>query len=70
MRRITLAQIATFLGLALLAVAVGILLAVHTVGWLPLGEYRAIAVVATAVVAIDLCAILLYRIFLACCPLR
>jgi len=70
MRRITAAQIATFLGLALLALVGGSLLAVFTVGCLPLGDYRPIAVVATALLAIDLLAILLYRVFLRLWPLR
>jgi hypothetical protein len=70
MRRISPAQIATFLTLALVALLGGALLAAHTVGRLPLGEYRAIAVVATALIAIDLLAILCYRLFLLACPLQ
>jgi acetyltransferase-like isoleucine patch superfamily enzyme len=69
MRKITPAQIAVFLSLALLAALLGIGLTLLTIGRLPLGAYRPLAVVLAAVVAIDLFAILLYRLFMAFRPL-
>lgn len=70
MRRITLLQILTFEALALLAVLLGASSSLLTLGLLPLGEYRALAVVAAGLVAIDLWAMLLYRLMLKVTPLE
>jgi hypothetical protein len=69
MRKIGLAAILTFHVLLVLAIALGIGSAVWTVGRLPLGDYRAIAVVASAIAFVLAFAILIYRLFLKVFPL-
>jgi acetyltransferase-like isoleucine patch superfamily enzyme len=69
MRAIGPAQILLFLILLGLILLFGIGSTLLTVGALALGDFRGIAVVAAAVVAIYLYAFLVYRLFLLCMPL-
>jgi len=70
MRRVQPGAIVLFHLLLVLTIALGALSARWTVGLLPLGEYRAIAVVAVAVVLVFAYSVLAYRIFLGVFPLR
>lgn len=70
MRQISPAQIATFMLLLALILGLALPAAWYGVGSLPLGEFRAITVAATAVVGIYLVAFAVYRTFLAVMPLE
>ena len=52
------------------SVALGIATAYVLLSWVPLGEFRAIAIVAAAIVFVYLFAFLEYRVFLRLMPLR
>lgn len=69
MREIGPHQIAFFLVLLALILLLGVGSAALTVGVLPLGDFRGVAVVATAIVAVYLYAFLIYRLFLRAMPL-
>ena len=70
MRQITAAQIGTFMVLLTLILAIALPLAWFGIGALPLGEFRALAIVLAALVAIYLVAFAVYRAFLALLPLQ
>jgi hypothetical protein len=70
MRQITLGQIGTFLLLLTAIVVVALPAAWIGIGALPLGDFRAIAIVAGSMVALYLVAFAVYRAFLAILPLQ
>lgn len=70
MRAIGASQIAFFLVLLGLIFFLGVASSNAMVGPLPLGEFRALALLAAAVVLTYLYAFLIYRLFLLCLPLR
>ena len=70
MRAITAGQITTFMSLFALTLLVALPTAWFTVSALQLGEFHAIAVVVTGVVAVYLIAMFVYRLFLAVLPLE
>lgn len=70
MRAITPGQIGTFLLLLALIFAIALPAAWFGVGMLPLGEFRAILILLTAVLAVYLVAFVVYRCFLRLLPLQ
>lgn len=70
MRQITPGQIGTFLLLFAVILVIALPMAWFGIGALPLGEFRALAIVFGAVVAVYLVAFAVYRAFLALVPLQ
>jgi len=70
MRTSTLAQTAVFLTLLGLAVALGVATTWATVSRFPLGEYRGVVLVLTAIIFCFLYAMAYYRLFLWIAPLK
>jgi acetyltransferase-like isoleucine patch superfamily enzyme len=70
MRQITLGQIGTFLLLLTLTALIALSVAWFAIGALPLGEFRAIAIVVSAIIALYLVAFVVYRAFLSIVPLQ
>ena len=70
MRKITVPQILVFFALLGCILVLGVGTAYGLVGRLPLGDFRGIAVVAAAIVAIYLFAFAVYRLFLRFVPLE
>lgn len=69
MRKITLPQIATFFALFALAIGLGVGSTYCLLGSLPLGDFRGLVLVASAVVSTYLWAFAVYRAFLWMMPL-
>lgn len=70
MRQITASQIGTFLLLFALILAVAVPVAWFGIGALPLGEFRALAIILGMLVAVYLVAFVVYRAFLTLMPLQ
>lgn len=70
MRKIVVSQIATFLALFLLAIALAIGTTATLLGPLPLGDFRGVALTLAAIILLYIYALLLYRLFLYFLPLR
>jgi len=70
MRKISFGQIMFFEVLLLTAIALGILTTWFLLGGLPLGDFRGVTLVVSAVLFIYLYAFLVYRLFLHFFPLR
>jgi serine acetyltransferase len=69
-RKIRFSQILVFSALVAIALALAILTTVFILGRLPLGDFRGLALVVAAIAFLYVYALLLYRLFLACYPLR
>lgn len=70
MRKIVFSQIATFLALFMLAIALAIGTTATLLGTLPLGDFRGIVLTFAAIILLYAYALLLYRFFLYVFPLR
>ena len=70
MRKITLAQIAVFTALAVLAIALSATTTRGLLGKIPSGDFRGLALVSAGVVFFFLYMVLLYRLFLRVAPLK
>ncbi len=70
MRKISAGQIGFFLSLLCLVLALGIGTGVLLLGAAPLGDFRGVTMTAVALLLIYLYAFVVYRLFLACLPLR
>ncbi|HEV8500058.1 MAG TPA: DapH/DapD/GlmU-related protein [Casimicrobiaceae bacterium] len=70
MRRITVLQMLVFAALAALAAALAVATTCALLGRAPLGDFRGVVLVLVAVVLLYAYAIAVYRLFLACFPLR
>lgn len=70
MRQIQPTQILLFIGLLALILVLGVGTTVLLLGRFPLGDFRAVALVAGAVVLVYLYAFLVYRLFLRAMPLK
>lgn len=70
MRKITPGPIMMFFSLLALALALGLGTNYLVLGWLPLGDFRGIALVAGAILLIYVYAIVIYRLFLRYRPIK
>ena len=70
MRKITVGQILVFLALLAITLTLGVLTTKFILGWIPLGDFRGITLVASAIVFVYLYAFLIYRLFLYFLPLK
>jgi len=70
MRKITFGQILVFLTLLVITLTLGVLTTKVLLGWIPLGDFRGITLVAAAILFVYLYAFLIYRLFLRFLPLR
>lgn len=70
MRKIRPTQILAFLALLSAAAALAALTTRLFFGWMPLGDFRGVALLLAAIVLLYVYAILAYRLFLFWCPLR
>ena len=70
MRKIRWGQVLVFLALLSVAVLLGVGTTTLMLGRLPLGDFRGVALVGSALLCLYLYAVLIYRLFLAVCPLR
>lgn len=70
MRKISFGQILFFQVLLFTSIALGVLTTSFLLGGLPLGDFRGVTLVVSAVIFIYLYAFLVYRLFLRVLPLR
>ena len=70
MRKITAAQIAVFFALLTAAAAAAVATTAGLLGWLPLGDFRGVALSFAGVLFFYVYAIVIYRLFLKFFPLR
>ena len=69
MRKITPAQVSVFLGLLAIILILGLSTTRVLLGWMPLGDFRGVVLVAAGILFIYLWAFVVYRLFLYFMPL-